>query len=108
MLGEAGSDRAAAGRSGMPRERRRVVFSGRVQGVGFRFTCRSLARGFDVAGYVRNLADGRVELVAGGEPSEVDGFLDGMQREMGCGIAGVATASELAGAHPLAGFSLRD
>ena len=69
MSGEAGSDRAAAGRSGMPRERRRVVFSGRVQGVGFRFTCQSLARGFDVAGYVRNLADGRVELVAEGEPS---------------------------------------
>ena len=51
----------------MPRVRRRVYFSGRVQGVGFRFTCQSLARGFEVAGYVRNLPDGRVELVAEGE-----------------------------------------
>ena len=58
----------------MPRVRRRVHFSGRVQGVGFRFTCQSLARGFDVAGHVRNLADGRVELVAEGESSELDAF----------------------------------
>src|SRR5438270_13979300 len=107
MLGEAGSDRAAAGRSGMPRERRRVVFSGRVQGVGFRFTCRSLARGLDVAGYVRNLADGRVELVAEGEPSELDAFLLAIRREMGSSIRGVATESESPGEPPLTGFSIR-
>jgi len=107
MLGEAGSDRAAAGRSGMPRERRRVVFSGRVQGVGFRFTCRSLARGFDVAGFVRNLADGRVELVAEGEPSELDAFLQAIHREMDGYIRGVATDWEPPGPHPLTDFSIR-
>ena len=52
-----------------------VFYEGRVQGVGFRYTARGVAAGFDVAGYVRNLPDGRVELVASGDDEEVDGFL---------------------------------
>ena len=67
----------------MHRERRRVYYSGRVQGVGFRFTCQHVARGFDVAGYVRNLPDGRVELVAEGDPAEIDAFLKAIQDAMG-------------------------
>ena len=43
---------------------RRVFFEGRVQGVGFRYSVRQLAKGYDVAGWVRNLPDGRVELEA--------------------------------------------
>jgi len=54
---------------------RNVFFEGRVQGVGFRYTVRNLARGFEVAGWVRNLDDGRVELLAAGEPDEVEAFL---------------------------------
>ena len=46
-----------------------------MQGVGFRYTAHSIARGYKVAGYVRNLPDGRVELVAEGEPREIDAFL---------------------------------
>jgi len=46
-----------------------------VQGVGFRYTVRQLAKGYDVIGWVRNLPDGRVELLAGGQSEEVDGFL---------------------------------
>lgn len=53
-----------------------VYFIGRVQGVGFRYTARSLALNYRVTGYVRNLADGRVELVAGGENAEIEAFLD--------------------------------
>ena len=56
-------------------ERRSVVFSGRVQGVGFRYNTRSIARGHDVAGYVRNTPDGRVELVVEAERRELDAFL---------------------------------
>ena len=56
-------------------ERREVLYRGHVQGVGFRYRCREIASRFQVAGYVQNLADGRVHLVAEGEPQEVERFL---------------------------------
>ena len=62
--------------------RKELVFRGRVQGVGFRYTARSLARGFEVAGYVRNMPDGSVELVAEGPAAEVDGFMQALERRM--------------------------
>ena len=52
-----------------------VRFAGRVQGVGFRYTTRSIARGYDVSGYVRNMPDGSVELVAEGASGELEAFL---------------------------------
>lgn len=54
--------------------RRTVMYSGMVQGVGFRYTTRSVASRFDVTGTVRNLPDGRVELVAEGLSEELDQF----------------------------------
>ena len=54
---------------------RQVMFEGRVQGVGFRYTVKDLARGFDVCGFVKNLDDGSVELQAMGEVDELDAFL---------------------------------
>jgi len=53
-----------------------VFYEGNVQGVGFRWTVRDAAKGFDVTGWVRNLPDGRVELQATGEKDEVRAFLD--------------------------------
>jgi acylphosphatase len=91
----------------MPRDRRRVYYSGRVQGVGFRFTAQSLARGFEVAGFVRNLPDGRVELVAEGDSDVLDGFLASIQIEMDTYITNVTTESESPGEYPLIGFSIR-
>jgi acylphosphatase len=61
---------------------KRVYYSGRVQGVGFRYTAQRLAGGFAVAGYVRNLPSGEVELVAEGAPEEVDGFLAAVAGQM--------------------------
>jgi len=58
-----------------PTVRRHVIYHGRVQGVFFRATTRDLARGFRVAGYVRNVPDGTVELEAEGPASEVERFL---------------------------------
>jgi acylphosphatase len=102
-----GNVRLVQGRDRMPRERRRILFSGRVQGVGFRYTSASLARAFEVAGYVRNLADGRVELVAEGEPSEIDDLVAAIRSEMSAYIKEVDFEPESSGAGPLSGFSIR-
>ncbi len=56
------------------RKRMQVLYSGNVQGVGFRYTAKSVATGFEVTGTVRNLVDGRVELVAEGEQTELEAF----------------------------------
>jgi acylphosphatase len=56
-------------------EQRRVLYSGRVQGVGFRFTACRISQRYAVKGFVRNLADGKVELVVEGESSELDRFV---------------------------------
>lgn len=53
-----------------------IFYEGNVQGVGFRWTVRDAAKGFDVSGWVRNLPDGRVELQVTGEEAEVRAFLD--------------------------------
>ena len=54
----------------------RVLFEGNVQGVGFRWSVKQVAKGFDVVGWVRNLPDGRVELQASGEEPEVRAFIE--------------------------------
>ena len=54
---------------------RRIIYEGRVQGVGFRWTVKELARGYDVLGTVRNLPDGTVEIIVAGERGEVAEFL---------------------------------
>ncbi len=52
-----------------------VHFSGRVQGVGFRYMTLQIAKGFEVRGFVRNLPDGRVLLEVEGEDSEARAFV---------------------------------
>lgn len=65
-----------------PLERRDVRFRGMVQGVGFRYTTRKIAAGFAVNGYVQNLSDGSVLVVAEGTPQELDRFLAAVRSEM--------------------------
>jgi acylphosphatase len=67
------------------RKRVTVYYSGRVQGVGFRYTVREVACGYEVAGFVRNMADGRVELVAEGDEGELKAFTEGIRN---AGLAG--------------------
>ena len=52
-----------------------IFFEGNVQGVGFRWSVKQVAKGFDVVGWVRNLPDGRVELQASGEENELRAFV---------------------------------
>lgn len=52
----------------------RIFYSGNVQGVGFRYSTKSVAMGFEVTGAVRNLPDGRVELIAEGAREELETF----------------------------------
>jgi len=66
------------------RKRLHVLYSGRVQGVGFRYTAKTVATGFEVTGIVRNLPDGRVELIAEGLKDELEGFQQAI-RESGLG-----------------------
>jgi len=91
----------------MALERRRVLFSGRVQGVGFRATCRWLAGGFDIVGYVRNLPDGRVELLAQGEAAEIDRYLGAISDELGGFIREIVSEQEPSDYPPLEGFKVR-
>lgn len=62
-----------------------ILYSGRVQGVGFRYTVKQTAAGFDILGTVRNLADGRVELTAEGRRPELEEFRAAIP---GAGLAG--------------------
>ena len=56
------------------RKRVHILYSGSVQGVGFRYTVKSVATGFEVAGIIRNLPSGQVELLAEGAQAELEAF----------------------------------
>ncbi len=53
-----------------------------VQGVGFRHTTCVIAKGYEVTGFVRNLSDGRVEVVVEGSPGQLDLFLEELGERM--------------------------
>jgi acylphosphatase len=80
--------------------------SGRVQGVYYRGSAARRARELGIAGYARNLPDGRVEVLAYGAPDAVDTFVDWLwigssaSRVTGVEVA----AAEIDGSHPPAGF----
>lgn len=85
--------------------RRRMIYHGRVQGVGFRYTVRSIARRHPVTGFVRNLSNGTVELVADAEPPDLAMFL----QDIASAMEGNITSTEDAAApeEALAGFKIR-
>lgn len=65
------------------RQRREVYYKGTVQGVGFRYTVRRSAARFSLTGYVQNLPDGRVLVVAEGLSAELDRFLNAVTAALG-------------------------
>ena len=69
-----------------------VVATGRVQGVGYRQGCRRTARSLDLVGWVRNLADGSVEMFAQGDPAGIDRLIDWVWAgPTGAAVTGVQT-----------------
>lgn len=83
-----------------------MFFSGSVQGVGFRHTTWTIARNFDVTGYVCNLPDRRVELVAEGTPEQLEAFLTAIKERMSGLIRNVESDTRSAN-HEFSGFDIR-
>ena len=86
--------------------RKHAYYSGRVQGVGFRYTTARVAGNYQVNGYVRNMMDGRVEVVAEGEEIEAQAFLDAVAGEMNDYIRDTQIIDET-GADKFTGFDIR-
>lgn len=86
--------------------RREVHYSGHVQGVGFRFTTQRVAKQFAVDGYVRNLPDGRVQLVAEGERGELERFLQAVRDRLEDHIDNVSDDTQAASGE-FTGFVIR-
>ncbi len=63
-------------------KRAHIFYLGKVQGVGFRFTAEAVARDLGVVGWVRNLRDGKVEVLAEGEETTLKEFLEKVTQEM--------------------------
>lgn len=80
---------------------KQVLYSGRVQGVGFRYAVKRIAGGYEVTGWVKNLPDGRVELQAmSHDDDELEAFLKAVQDSSLCGNireSAVQVIPELAG-----------
>ncbi|MBK8268194.1 MAG: acylphosphatase [Planctomycetes bacterium] len=86
--------------------RRRILYSGRVQGVGFRHTTCMLSRDCAVTGFVRNLPDGRVEAVVEGDPAEIDRLQSSIAGELGGFIRDTSTETAKATGE-FSGFAIR-
>ena len=86
--------------------RKSIHFAGRVQGVGFRYTARNIAQQYKVTGYVRNLADGRVELVMEGAERQANAVLEEIRRKMSGFIRGVTVETSPAQGE-FEGFAIR-
>ena len=78
------------------KEQRHIIYRGQVQGVGFRMTTVRIAKGFHITGYVKNLADGSVELVAEGEREEIRSFIAELEERMEANIRGKTEHRNLA------------
>ena len=86
---------------------RRYVIAGRVQGVGFRWFAHDAAAREGIHGWVRNLADGSVEVVAEGEAASVDRFEAAIRRGPGSARVAAVDVEEQAPSGRSVGFEIR-
>jgi acylphosphatase len=87
-------------------QRRIVHYAGQVQGVGFRYTTQRIAAGYEVAGFVENLPDGRVRVVCEGASRELDQFLAELEERM-AGYIDRRNCSTEAASGEFASFAIR-
>ena len=79
----------------MANKRAHIFYSGHVQGIGFRYTAQDIAMSMGLAGWVKNLGDGRVEIVAEGNEKDIKEFLDKvLKSQLGSYIANVELSWE--------------
>lgn len=83
-----------------------IFFSGHVQGVGFRYTTLQVAREYEVAGFVRNLPDGRVQVEVEGRAGEIEAFLTALQERLHGFVRKVERTGE-EGPRKFSGFAIR-
>jgi len=86
---------------------KRVLYEGRVQGVGFRFSVKEIAQGYEVTGLVKNLIDGRVQLEVQGERDEVEAFLQAVQQSHLSALISRYTIQEVPRLEGVKGFHIR-
>jgi acylphosphatase len=84
-----------------------VLYEGNVQGVGFRYSVRQIAKGFDLTGSVRNLRDGRVELLATGDDGEVRAFVEAIGQSELCAHIRKQSETPLPNPPDFRGFEIR-
>ncbi|MFV0416877.1 MAG: acylphosphatase [Chthoniobacterales bacterium] len=90
----------------MDRLSKKIHYEGRVQGVGFRYTVRRIASGFEISGTIQNLSDGRVELIASGEKNELSEFLTAIRESELAGHIQKEFEETLTLTEPLKGFQI--
>jgi acylphosphatase len=90
-----------------PLTAKRAFFEGRVQGVGFRFSVKEIAQGFDVAGWVANVPDGRVQLEVQGTAEEVEQFFEAISHSYLRSHIYRQSIQDIEPSESLRGFSIR-
>jgi len=84
----------------------KIIVSGRVQGVGFRFYVESIAGKYDVRGYVRNTANGKVEVVCQGEDG-VESFIEEIKKGPSFSVVTDAKIEEFESSKKYSTFEIR-
>ena len=90
----------------MPEITEQILFSGKVQGVGFRWTTERIVSGLPVRGFVRNLPDRRVEIIVAGTTGSIQQLIDALHERFGSGITDVQR-TKLEESNDFVGFEVR-
>lgn len=85
----------------------KILLSGRVQGVGFRYFTESRAQKYNVRGYVRNTRDNKVEIVCQGEEEDLDQFIENVKRGPAFSVVTDVNIEEIKNCKTYSSFDIR-